>query len=886
MPQEVPNAKARTVRSHASLRNLFTLSLALTLVVLWGVLAWQHQKIEKEAQAGLSTHTASLALAFSEHTESAFQRVDYVLTELRTVWVNQPAAMSGAIEARHRLLGDAVLQIAIIDAEGMLAYSNLGGPRVDLSDREHFKVHAQGAHEDKIFVSRPVKGRVSGKWSIQLTRPIFNQGRFAGVIVMSVDPGYFTRFYEKIDLGAQGVVSVVRDSGEVMACSLEQDKYIGKLIDTTPFTAPGVLQQGTFRRVAQTDGVNRIYSYFKMPDYGLNLLVSAGIEEQLAAVHQQQHAILWIAGATSVLLLTLIWQLLRGITHLGHSRSRLDALVTQKTAELKAANEVANAANRAKSRFLANMSHEIRTPMNGVIGMVDILQQTVLTVEQQRMLGTIADSSTALLTILNDILDFSKIEAGKLDIESIPTHLGDVAQGVVQLMGPAAKTKSISLTVQVAPALAPWTRCDPNRLRQVLINLLGNALKFSAGQPDRPGRVVLRLEPCAQRDGKPGVRFVVQDNGIGMTSEVLAKLFRPFTQADESSARKFGGTGLGLSVTRGLVELMGGHIAVTSTPGLGSEFVVELPLRACEPGQAKPVQRVLPPTVEEAVQTPRPLAPTVEEAAQTQRLILLAEDNETNRDVMQEQLRLLGYTCELAEDGAVALTMWQADPKRYALLLSDCHMPHLDGLELTEAIRATERDGTRLPIIAITANAMEGEAQRCMARGMDDYLSKPLRMTELATMLESWLPLATAPSEPASMGHAKKTAFPIWNPGTLTEMVGVNPVMHERLLERFLRTAEQQVLKILAAEAACDTVRLASVSHTLKSAARSVGAVALGELCQNLETSGRAVDAAQCSLLVAELDAALTAVAGAVASKLNPNRRSLANLAASPEKIA
>ena len=757
MTTEPTRVNAKGVRSHRSLRKILFLLLAMTLATMWGLLAWQHQKIEKEAQAGLSTHTASLALAFSEHTESAFERVDYVLAELRNVWVSNPTAMTGAIEARRNLLGDAVLQIAIIDADGMLAYSNLGGPRIDLSDREHFRVHAQALYEDKLFVSRPVKGRVSGKWSIQLTRPVLNKGRFAGVIVMSVDPGYFTRFYQKIDLGTQGLVSVVRDSGEIMARFPEPDKYIGKLIDTIPFTGYGAPQQGNFRRVAQTDGIDRIYSYFKMPAYGLNVLVSAGIEEQLAAVEQQQHAMLLIAGVASMLLMGLAWQFLRSLAQLNRSRNYLAELVAQKTADLESVTAIATAANQAKSCFLANMSHEIRTPMNGVIGMVDILQQTVLNAEQQRMLGTIADSSMALLTILNDILDFSKIEAGKLDIESIPTHLGDVAQGVAQIMGTAARVKSIALAVQVAPELQQWALCDPNRLRQVLINLLGNAIKFTASRPGRLGQVVLRLEPCTLSEGKPGVRLCVQDNGLGMSAAVVAKLFQPFTQADESTARKFGGTGLGLSVTRGLVELMGGHISVTSTPGLGSEFVVELPLRACTPGSVKPVQRAQALTVEEAVQTPRPLAPTVEDAAQTQCLILLAEDNEINRDVMQEQLRLLGYTCEMAEDGAIALTMWHANPQRYALLLSDCHMPNLDGFGLTAAIRAAETAGTHLPIIAITANAMQGEAQRCLARGMDGYLSKPLRMTELAPMLEKWLPAPV-------VGHASRSQQPFTHP--------------------------------------------------------------------------------------------------------------------------
>ena len=520
--------------------------------------------------------------------------------------------------------------------------------------------------------------------------------------------------------------------------------------------------------------------------------------------------------------------------------------------ELIAAKATAEEASRTKSDFLANMSHEIRTPMNGVIGMVDVLQQTALTPAQQRMLGTIHDSSLALLKILNDILDFSKIEAGKLALESMPVQLGALAQGVAQLMGTAARARAIALVVQVSPELPPWVLGDPSRLRQVLVNLLVNAIKFTTSLNERPGRVTLAVEPCTTgADAAPGVRLRVTDNGIGMDAAMVARLFQPFTQADESTSRKFGGTGLGLSITQRLVELMQGHITVHSTPGVGSEFAVELPLRPCEAGQmqadAAAERRTPVPQMRQVQPQHADTKPTVEQALARGQLILLAEDNETNREVIQEQLSLLGYTCEVAEDGAVALAMWQSGhatgTPRYALLLTDCHMPHLDGFGLTDAIRRAEPPGTRLPIIAITANAMQGEAQRCRERGMDDYLAKPLRMRELAPLLAKWLPLEA----------------PIWNPASLTELVGDNPAMHQRLLDKFLRTAQQQVTDILAACAVGDAAAAAAVAHPLKSAARTVGAMALGELCQALEAAGRAGDTAQCRQLATGLAQALHA---------------------------
>ncbi len=672
--------------------------------------------------------------------------------------------------------------------------------------------------------------------------------------------------------------------------------------------------------------------------------------------------------------------------------------------EHKRVEEAAHAASRAKSEFLANMSHEIRTPMNGVVGMVDILQQTRLTAAQHRMLGTIHDSSLALLKILNDILDSAKIEAGKLAMESIPTHLREVAEGAAQLMVTLSSAKSIELSVFVSPELPIWIVSDPTRLRQVLLNLLGNAVKFTTRQQGQHSRVMLRIEPCFMPHGYPGVQIRIIDNGIGMSQEVLSHLFQPFSQADESTARKFGGTGLGLSISQRLVELMDGSISVSSTLGEGTEFTVKLPLQEAapehvlkaEPGlagvhvltvgcddvlekivsayciaagatvtlvddlaaareqlqrQSESVTVVLlgsqvstitskldlpatigvarlithasgnrsakeveisahpllyrdlihgivlasgrlnvadiPERIERRSPLARPKAPSVEQALLAGRLILLAEDNETNREVMRAQLSLLGYTSEVAEDGIAALQMWRSGS--YALLLTDCHMPNMDGFELTAAIRQAEPEGSRLPIIAVTANAMQGEFQRCLDLGMDDYLSKPLRLKELQSMLDKWLPLAAkiTPTardealEAVASNHANDAIeskkdrdetspdfLAEWDATTLPRLVGDNPTMHHRLLEKFLCGAQEQVADIGAAALTGETGRVADIAHKLKSAARTVGALQLGELCQQLETAGRADNKQACGTLVGRLGKSLSAATDLIKERI------------------
>jgi signal transduction histidine kinase/DNA-binding response OmpR family regulator len=929
------------------------------IAVLWAGVFHSLAVERKQAIEAATENAANLARAFEEQLIRSIRAIDQSLLYVREARAKDPAFRIYDWASATRFMPELTLQISLLDRSGRIAGTSLfrDAEPMNLSDRDYFKAHRPGS-ADEIFIGKPTLGRGTHKPVIVMSRRLLGaDGAIDGVVAASVDAQYLSGFYRSVDLGHDGVVTVVGLDGVIRARSSAREataepgrdaSLLGSPIDFSPAAIAG-----TFKAVSRVDRIQRLYAYRHVRSYPLIVVVGMSVDEVLANHVANRYSYLAAATALTVLLLLVTLQIVRHQAGLRRTEARLRASeaahaqksdlleaalenmgqgivmvdagrrivvcnrralskldlpealmasqplvedvlrwqwehgeygeqtgafdawlqqnllavtgndrdhtfertrpngrvleihstrlrgggsvrtytdITERKAHeavLRTARDEANRAAQAKAEFLAMMSHEIRSPMNGMIGIIELLRDMKLEGEQADMVELAHESAKSLLRILNDVLDFSKLEAGGVGISAEPVVLRDLLWSLVETLAVVAEQKGLRLERTVADDVPDWILVDPVRLRQMLGNLLGNAIKFTAS-----GGVALTVSRAALPSGEPGLAFAVSDSGIGMAPDVLARLFEPFMQEDASTVKTFGGTGLGLSISRRLARIMGGDIAVASTRGTGSTFTLTIPL----------------------VEARAPLPPEDDAAAPalpSDVRVLAVEDQATNRWLLARQFERLGLRFALAEDGSKALAALAEGG--FDLLVTDCHMPAMDGIELTRLVRAGE-SGARLPILGLTADITSETRAKCLAAGMDDVISKPVNLRRLEAALRQ---LLTRPERgPLAVEEPALAEDQVFDPATYEDLFGEAREAGEAWLVAFLDAADTLAQAIRAHLAADERAGLKDAAHRLAGNALSVGAIRLGLQARALE--GAASDATAEAL--ARLDADLTTI--------------------------
>jgi CheY-like chemotaxis protein/HPt (histidine-containing phosphotransfer) domain-containing protein len=490
-------------------------------------------------------------------------------------------------------------------------------------------------------------------------------------------------------------------------------------------------------------------------------------------------------------------------------------LLAERRAELVRAKETAEAANQAKTDFLANISHEVRTPLNGIMGVTDLALDTELTSTQRDYLDMVKHSADELLQLINQLLDFAKIEAGKLTLEATPIALRQVIERTTRPLATRASMKKLALTCDISPDLPAYVIGDGMRLRQVIINLVENAIKFTP-----TGTVQLKAEPCALGDADVGVWFSVIDSGIGIPKEKQELIFGAFAQADSSTTREYGGTGLGLAISSQLVGLMGGRIWVESNPGSGSAFHFAVPFGAA---------------AEQPSVAPRE-PKTVASVSVVSLRVLVVDDNAVNRAVAAGMIEQQGHVVTLAANGREAVAA--ARGQRFDLILMDLQMPELDGLAATARIREAESGlGRRTPIVAMTARAAADDRARCLAGGMDDYVSKPVTKEKLLSAIARACS-GGRPSEPPRQPIERRESSS-FSASTLLEQFEGDHDLLDRIASIFGESAPELLRQLSQTAGEQDAAAVARVAHTLRGSLANIGAQHGAHLAAEIEERAR-----------------------------------------------
>ncbi|MFZ6760546.1 response regulator [Undibacterium sp. Ji50W] len=815
------------------LRPQLILMCGLMLLLTWSLVAYDliRSRSHYLEQANLRTNLQSQVSA--EYAQSVVKRIDEILMDMRNGWNGSAREFADLVLRRQENLEDMSFQVAVLDKDGMMQFSSLSkqSEKMDLSMREYFRVHRDMPDSDTLFISKPVKENLSDKWSLQFTRPLLKQGKFDGVLVVSVSPDQLTFFAKKFNVSGGGIVSVLRDSGELMARYPAAETMLGKVMDTrllTSLTTPSL--SGNFHRLASSDDVERIYAYYRLPGYQLTFLVGESVDQVLLpyAAHRnevlggatlislcamllfgmlhralnardetqqhlsqqlsQQETILrqsqelaqtgsysldiesmrfncsdsmtgifglpsgfektfenWLQVVSPADRLTVCKIMTEAIVQVGrysceykivrptdarecwiqafgeiiqdaaHQSSYLAGIVLdvteqrQREEELQAVKEMAAETDIARSLYQATVSHEIRTPMNGILGMTDLVLDTNLNRDQRQYLNMIKSSAESLMTVMDDILDSSKMAAGKLALESVVFDLPSLLDEAVWALAIPAEQKGLELVADIDVGRSHAVKGDPARIRQILFNVVTNAIKFTDH-----GSVVIHVRQDALPGGDVLLHCKVTDTGIGIAQDKIASIFDSFSQLDKSITRKHGGTGLGLSISSRLVKMMQGRIWAESETGHGSTFHFVVRLMKGGPSQLMPTPVSLP-----------------------NRKVLLVDDSPANRQFLVNCLQKIGIqpvTAETAQEALNEMGRARRAGSAYDLLLLDAHMPDMDGFALRTRMAEVIPPLTS-KIIMMTSAIVSADADRCRKAGIELYMNKPVRPHDLSTAL-------------------------------------------------------------------------------------------------------------------------------------------------------